>query len=384
MKRPKAFSVGRVHVRVARGPRQVDGRWYWRAERRVEGARLPVWMGWGTMAEAEREVARAVAGGPVSERQADGVWTVFDLVDFWLGAVKGSGLSPNTISHYEYATQAVSDVIGGVRVDRIDIETLERYRDRRLREAASGTVAAELRVLRVAWAWARERGRIPDRTLPRCRCKVTPVRSRYTPTRAEVLAVIGVLRRPRHANGRHRAPWHWRAVWLYWSTGCRRGELDDLRVGGIRLERCELAVVGKTGPRVVRVHPRVMAEIASWGLPADPTARVWGIAPTSMRQALRIALADACVEAGVPVWSVQALRRHATDALFEAGADPGMESSQIGHSPAVAVQRYRHARAKAVDAVLDRAGLGVLARGEVVEFRAVGSQVRVTAEDEDP
>lgn len=85
--RPKPFSVGRVRVRVKRGPRS-DGRWYWRADHPVgQGRRQDVWNGWGTRDEVERTVLEHLAQhDPHSAYDSDQVVTMGDLLDVWLFA----------------------------------------------------------------------------------------------------------------------------------------------------------------------------------------------------------------------------------------------------------------------------------------------------------
>ncbi len=44
--------------------------------------------------------------------------------------------------------------------------------------------------------------------------------------------------------------------------------------------------------------------------------------------------------------------------LFDAGADPGVVSKQLGHTPEVSLRNYRKARSGRVAEVLEVAGLG--------------------------
>ena len=45
--------------------------------------------------------------------------------------------------------------------------------------------------------------------------------------------------------------------------------------------------------------------------------------------------------------------------LFDCGADPGVVSKQLGHTPEVSLRHYRNASSRRVQEVVGLAGLGV-------------------------
>lgn len=378
MPRPAPLRLESLSCTVVRGPRQ-DGRWYWRARR----ADATLWTGWATREEASAACARLTLG----EQPQGGVCTVGELVGHWFAEAEDraeSGqLAQTSLDTLRAVVRALRRDLGAVRVDAITVSTLERYRDARLRPAppprreegqrgrlprrgglASETVARELRLLRQVWTWAHERGLVPSPTLPRVAMRVRAEVERYTPSPAEVAAVLD------HLDG-----WAWLAVRLLWATGCRLGEIASLRRRDVDASRALLRVRGKTGPREVAILPSVLAELLPH-LPDEPDARLLAEVTTeTIRTSLRRHLAAACKAAKVPRWTAHGLRRLATDALFDAGADPGVEGAQIGHSPKVALTHYRRASVSARHQAVAAARLGVVPTAPDAEQEEQGELV---------
>ena len=362
---------------VVRGP-DTAGRWYWRARR----AEVTLWAGWATREEAAAAGARLTLGQPAAG--AGECRTVRDLLELWFGEqeqrVETGQLAASSLGTMRAVVRALLRELGPILLGALSLQTLERYRDTRLAPRAETlvrakgqrgrvprrasmapwTVSRELRVLGAAWTWGHERGLVPTATLPQPDIRVRDVVHKHTPTAEEVAAVVAQL-----------SGWPWLAVRLYWATGCRLGEIATLRRRDIDAGRAIVHVRAgpgsKTGARDVVVVPSVMAELLPY-LPTDPDAPLLGVTYGSARTALRRYLADACRAAGVPRWTAQALRRFATDALYEAGADPGVEQAQIGHSARTALTHYRRARVGSQRRAVEAAGLGVLPQsgGDVV------------------
>lgn len=129
MPRPAPIRLGTVSCTVVRGPRP-DGRWYWRAR----SGEVTHWTGWATVPEAEVAVAQLVSGHGATP--AD-VGTVRDLLAYWLGeqeerAASGE-LAPASLATMTSAARSLVAGLGPVRLEGVTAETLERYRDRRLR-----------------------------------------------------------------------------------------------------------------------------------------------------------------------------------------------------------------------------------------------------------
>ena len=247
-------------------------------------------------------------------------------------------------------------VIPDVLLERVDLGTLERYRDARLREGtATNTVGVELGVLRMAWRWGRELGACPARELPRVRLKVKPVRNRRTPTPGDVAEVVAVM------DG-----WPRLAVLLLWATGARVGEVASLRWGDIDFDAGVLNLAGKTGARPVPVADHVLDELRAWG-PGAAHAGVFGVLARTVAGQLRVRyLPRACRQAEVARFTPHGLRRAAVDALLRAGVDVGTAAALLGHSPKVMLEHYRRATMDDRREAVVRARLGALPAGSVL------------------
>lgn len=369
--RPKPTNIGKVRIRVHSGPRKEDGKWRWRADRAAgmscgKEIRKPVWSGWAIDGEEAVQLCMAVLQERGEEwYSASDVQTVSDLLSVWVADVQRSDSSPYTTRARKGSADRLSELpIASVRLDRLDHRALDAFvRDYR---GAATTRRADLISLRAAWAWGRERELTPDRELPRVvrAPRGKPVYCRYTPTAAEVAAVL------EHLRQRVTRPplWPWRAVYLLFATGCRPGEIatltwDRVLPGGVLVE-------GKTGARLVPLHPEVAAEVASWEH-RGPT--VAGCAPASVLGHLHVKVEAACEAAGCQRWSLYGLRRAAVRRLYEAREDPTVAAELLGHSPQTAWKHYRQVAESDMAAAVLRTGMGVLppvVGDNVVEFKA--------------
>lgn len=366
---PKPVAVGSVRIRAvgSMGSRQrgTDTLWYFRAERYSGGGSTKVWSGWATVIEATREVARLVGGLAPTARSQAAPTTIADLLENWVGhredlQVRGA-IAPDTYRTQRYCAEHLVGGLGPVLVDRLDRNAIERYRDTRLRGgAAPNTVRIEIIALRTAWRWGREVGLV-DGELASVRLPTGHTRPRNTPTRGDVVAVLAQL------DG-----WRRVIVELYASTGCRLGELAYLHRRDVDLERCELAVEGKTGKRVVPLSPPTVALLAEWmaespGAGAD--APLWGVAAKTVRAKMSPTLAAACAAAGVRAFSPHGLRRMVVGALYRSNAvDIGTAASLVGHSPATALKHYRDVTEGDRRAAVQLARLGYLDDTDVVDL----------------
>lgn len=377
--RPKPVVVGNVRARVHRGPRE-DGRWYWRVDRPDgTGGRVTVCPSlWATSDEVQAHVIAVLARDPeagvrLPDRHIE-IRTVYHVMAAWVVRQKERpDIAQATKACYEANANMISGcAAAATQADRVTKRTLERLRDELLEHYSLSTVRGALRTFRQAWADLRDLGWVPQQILPRVRVQGrTP--AKYTPTTEELLAVLEQVRRPNKRGGA-RPAWHWRIVYLYWATGCRRGELAGLTWGDIDLDRRRLHVVGKMGPRVVQLHPAVAREIGTWER-GEAAERVWPVADVTIGTSLRDAIHAACDRAKVPRFSVQALRRLAVDTLYgTVGVDEA--AALIGHSPTVALRNYRRVREATQQDALLRSGLGVLPGDEdnVIEGRFGGEE----------
>lgn len=336
--------------------------------------------------EAEAACARLTLG---QQQPSGALRTVHDLVDGWLAAQEEAAdlgqISRFTLVSRTTCVRALDRHLGPVLLEAVTVTTLERYRDARLRPAeepprprkpgqrgvmprrggmAPRTVRLELEVLVEAWTWAMERHGLHGPP-PRVRVRLRDVRDQHTPSREDAIAILA------HLDG-----WPWLAARLLWATGCRPGEIATLRRCDVDTVQALLRVRGKTGYREVAVVAQVLADLLPH-LPESPDALVLGVSPSTVRTHLGGYLRRACEAAGVRPWTAYGYRRHATDSLYETGADPGTERSQLGHSAEVALRRYRTVRLDARRLAVQAAGLGVLPEqgdGTVVLLGVAGRQ----------
>lgn len=113
--------------------------WYWRARR--EGERDDMWSGWGTRAFVQERLAELVAEGVPAPRRRESnadVRTLCDLLDLWVDRQRQRpDLRPATVDHYNKCGRHIVAWLREVDLRRVDRDTLERFRDDRLREGAS-------------------------------------------------------------------------------------------------------------------------------------------------------------------------------------------------------------------------------------------------------
>ena len=366
MKRPKTFSVGDVRLRVKRGPR--DGAWYWVAERFRGTSKkhgVTVWTGWGTRSEASRAVAAVVAAGedttPQRKVQADTVGTVKDLLEFWLGQREDTAKA-STLGSDRTCAKRLVQRIGGVHISRLNRDALQRYRVEALRDGlAPASVGLDLGKLRAAWNWAREVALVEDKDLRIPRFKKPPTRAKYTPSRAEVDAVLLALDGLRSPERERRPPrWVKPALLLLAETGARIGEVAALRWESIDSDRRLVHLDGKTGPRVVPVSAGMLLCLRGLGV-SSADESVWPVTVVSFDRYLGRWLERACEAAEVPRWTPHGFRRFVATELLDKGVPIHTAQAITGHSPATMLRYYATATEAGMREALSHAGLTGLA-----------------------
>jgi len=393
-KKPAKIEIGTTYIHPVRGPREEDGRWYWRAVRYEAREQVPVCTGWGTPAEITQRVAELVGDGRTESRagaRANGdVGSVRHLLESWRADVKkrvASGdLAPGTEGVYKIRCEWLLGQLEDVRCARIRVETLEAYRDARLgRGAAPSVVASELNVLRIAWNWGQERELCPDRRLPSVKITPREVMAKNTPSRSEAERALA------HLSG-----WPLIAARLYYATGARRTEMAmavwrDLDPEEMIL-RVRFGTGRKTGSRELPLNAEIVKLLLAWKAGGSdqtehrggftwgaPDAPILGVAPKTVVTQFGARLGDACKAAGVERITPHGFRRHAEDTLADAGVDPRVYADILGHSEATAIKKYRKSTKDSRRAAIQRAGLGKLG-GKVVKFRRAGGGAEDDAE----
>jgi integrase len=364
---PKPFKIGGVQVRILRGPKPNDpSQWYWRAHVYVDRKQHTVFSGWCTKENVRREVAAWVAKGDleISTAKATTVKTVQDLLETWLAAQMARiDLSEHSHRNNQNRARYLASIIGSVSLARLDLTTLEEYRNQRLRMGAAGTTLnKELVTLKAAWGWGQQLDLCPGRALPRLKVKEEPVRNKYTPTQDEVLRVLECL------EGWPRVTYR-----LLYATGARIGEIArlqwrDFDLVGNRVFFRE----GKQGAKTVHIHPQVSRWLATLQQ-GEPTDFIHPVGPRTIEaQFSQRWLKRACKAAVVPRFSPNGLRRAATDTYARAGVDPAVAAAQSGHSVQVMMKHYRQVTTEDQRVAVERASLGVIPDGKVIALGKKG------------
>jgi integrase len=360
--RPKPFGIGDVRCRATRGPK--DGRWYWRAE--IHGEKRTVWTGWASRKEAQQVVAQLVAEGiqppappTTDEVHMDDVRTVGDLLDVWVGMQQDrQDIAERSVRVYAQAADRITPIVGHVLMDRMTVRQMELIRDTMLRAGrAPRTVLLDLQRLQAAWTWGQEMTIAPLHPLPLPTVRL-PKEVKRTPTPAEVAAVLEQVT----------IPWRHLAIRLMYQTGARIGEVASLTWDQVDLVRGVIVVTGKTGPRPIPLQREMHAELQRLHA-VSQRPEVLSVTYNTARVGIQRELARACEAAGVQPWSSHGFRRATVDQLLRAGIDIGTAAALMGHSPQVMLQHYRQATADDLVDAVQRARLGVLPAGDVVEFK---------------
>ena len=334
--RPKPVEIGPLRASTMKRWKQgEDGiLWYWRGRR--AGARGAGWGGGGPRPYIQRRLAELVADGVPAPRRASrraDVHTLGDLLDEWSDRQQQRpDLASATVDHYQKCARHLVAWLREVEVRRVDRDTLERYRDDRLREGASRRlVVQELKILAMVWLWGQECGHVPARLLPRVVVHVDDtvfVINHRTPTPADVGAVLARL------EGDYAL-----AVRLLAITGARVSEVCQLGPDNLDLHGGNLVLDGKTGLRSFPLPNDllgVLAERASGG-----ALRLLDLPPKSATQAVRDRLRRACKAASVPRFTPHGLRRMVVDRMARGGVDVATAASLTGHSVEVMLRYYR-------------------------------------------
>lgn len=348
--RPAPISVpldaaGRtVRAEVVRGPRERDGRWYWRATRggaRGEDVSADVLRAgrWLSPEHAARAVREAAERSRAPRRR-----TVAELLAKYEAHVEATARSAHTVTFVVQAVRRLDlDALAQAELSTLTRDALQAARDRMLQTYASHTVARDLKVLATAWRWADSEG-VSLPPWPGVRVTVYETRAKPTARDAEVEAIAADLA----------ALDDWRIVayWILVETGARRSEVMSLRLEDVDLSTGHVRVRGKltkrAGPSATRTIP----------LPADgdalPALRRWcrdrlpgPLWPRPSGSALDHAVRDAALRAGVRVMAPGAWRRRADGQLIGAGKFAELPAI-MDHSLVRALADYNRPEGEAV------------------------------------
>ena len=293
--------------------------------------------------EARRRGAGAlarIAAGEPPEPGPDGP-TVADLAERYLREHVAVRCKPATV--YGYGRIVRKNVLPAL--GRLPLAAVERrhvaemhYRLRRTPVAANDAVAALSRMFNRAEAW----GMVPPGSNPCRRVR------RYRTRRLERFLTEDEFRRlgetldAMEAEGRlpvHAAA----ALRLLTLTGCRRGEIVDLRWDDVRLERNEIRLRdSKTGPRTVPLSPaaaRVFADIPR--VPGNPWV-IAGRKPGARLAHITYYWYRVRDRAGLEDVRLHDLRHSFASRALALGETLPMIGRMLGHTKIQTTARYAH------------------------------------------
>jgi len=162
--------------------------------------------------------------------------------------------------------------------------------------------------------------------------------------------------------------WPALALIIMGSTGGRIGEIANMKWEEMDLDRNEVLLAGKTGPRPVIV-PDHMAEKLRELMPKSGTGRVFEVTKGTMGSQLsQQYLKKICPKLGIRYFTPHAVRRMVIDQYYEHGVDVGTVAAQLGQSPKIALKYYRQATRSNKSRAVAVAGIGERPAAETKVF----------------
>lgn len=301
--------------------------------------------------------------------------TLADLVRAWLAnevdpsirpdGVEGSreDRAPLTVREYHRrADRVLAWDIASVPLASFgdaDVKAYIRARRRSAKPPAPNTLAAEVSLIRAAWAWGR-RTVEGMAALPELKTAIKdpmPVRPKPIPTAADVARVLDCMT----------LDWPRDVVTLLWAWGARIHEVNTLTTESVDWDRGVVRLWGKGDkPREVPLEvpgvEQTAAILARRCAGVRPGARIWPVGEYSVRSGIaRYHLTNACEAAGVERFTPHALRRAAINRLLRSVTDDGRGVQLLavaelaGHTPETMGRHYTVINQQDMDTVL-RAG----------------------------
>lgn len=206
---------------------------------------------------------------------------------------------------------------------------LAEWRDNRLKEVSTATVAREMQLISHVFAVAIREWGIALLNNPVSLVRKPPAgkpRDR-TLTNDQRVALVA-------ASAQCQSPWVQPVVLFALETATRRGEILDLTWDGVDLQRATAKVSGKTGARTVPLSPACVAMLRT--LPRSLDGRVFPVTVETLKQAYERAVK----RAGIADFTFHDLRHDALTRLAKLGFNVLELRAISGHTTANMLQRY--------------------------------------------
>lgn len=337
------------------------------------------WTAETARAEAKRLLAEVAAGrDPAMARQADRKALTFDeLIDLYL-AEGVSHKKPSTLKADRGRIQHhLRPLLGKLRADRIaraDVErmrnavtagkTAQKIEDGEKRPSGSvakggkGVAAQSVTLVGAIFAFAIERGLCADN--PARGVKKAPVRKveRFL-SEAEIARLAAALDAEAERTGN---PYPSVAIKLLLLTGCRRGEIVNLRWEHVDFEHeCLRLPDSKTGAKVVYLNAPARALLQELPRMAGNPRVIPGVKAESASAALDNVWPSVREAAGLADVRLHDLRHSFASVGAAGGLSLPIIGALLGHKHATTTARYAHLSADPLRAANDAVGARIAA-----------------------
>ena len=306
-------------------------------------------------------VARIKAGEDPEPRPKGGARsgvTVAELAERYLREHVALRCKPGTSKAYRYTIEKhLLPALGRIPIAELRAEHAAdlHYRLRRKPGVANEAVAALSRMFNRAEAWGLvPAGRNPCSQLPRSRSRR---RERFL-TEDEFRRLGNVLdaletegRIPTHAAAAFR---------LLMLTGCRSGEIMNLRWEDVFLDRNEIRLAdSKTGPRTVPLSPAAVKVLADLPRPAHNPWVIAGRKPGTRLVQIHPYWRRVRAHAGLEDLRIHDLRHSFASRALALGEPLPMIGKLLGHSKIQTTARYAHLARDSIRESADRVSASI-------------------------
>ena len=355
---PVPLTVGGVTLATAYARRPpgrrkgADEGWSWEAKFKDKASGAWVTKSLGRLADADVPTALVdlYRGVDPAAVRVDGgrISTVGDLCRAYYADLETRGPDSGARAEHRLSDRTLKNYLGNAQrvvavADRMPLADLASggvfvIKDASRVSYAPRTVQADLKYLRQAVLWGRERGvEVVDVSTRRAarlmtQAELAPVNVDRTPTHEEVERVWSSVRRSMLRLG----------IYIGWKTGARIGEITAVRPCDLYEDRDGAWVgfpKGKTGPRRFPLTLEELATIRTMipaGHPEDTPLFGRHFARNGTEH-----LKIACLRLGIQAFTFHGLRDLMCDTCHRRGVEIGAYVEMLGHSAQTALEHYR-------------------------------------------